>query len=144
MLHVGRGILQQALAMPSVRPEGRQRLGRAETAAEPAVLRQLLEPDGIVDVRLPPRDIFDVPGIDQEHLQTAGLQELEGRNPLHSCGFHRDRRDAEVHQPISHPRQIGRKTLIGAHGLWGPVRGHRHDMKTRPNVQPRRMGVDGE
>jgi hypothetical protein len=68
MLNVGCGILQQALAVPQGGPERRQGLARAETAAEQAMLVQLLEPDGIMDIRLPPRDIFDVPRIDQEHL----------------------------------------------------------------------------
>jgi hypothetical protein len=68
MLDVRRSILQQALAVPEVRPQGSEAIGRLETPPEQPVLMQLLEPEGVVHVCLATRDIFDVPGMDQEDL----------------------------------------------------------------------------
>ena len=108
------------------------------------MLMQLLQPAGVVDIRLAARDIFHMPRIDQEHFEATRLQNLEGGNPVNPRRFHRHRRDAEVDEPIGHLMQIVRKTLIGADRLGREVRRHGHDMKTRANVNPRGIGVNRE
>ena len=79
---------RKAYAVPHGGMEGCQRLGRAEIAVEQAMLIPWLESDGILDVRLTSRDSCDVPGMDQEHLQTVSFQPCEGQHPIHPRGCH--------------------------------------------------------
>lgn len=85
VLDVRRRILQQALALPKVRPERRPRLGRVKAASQEAILVQLLEPLGIVDICLTAWNVLDMPRIDQQHVQTSGFQNLEDWYPVGSA-----------------------------------------------------------
>ena len=142
-LHMGRGLLPPALPMPQGGPEGRPGRGGADTAAEQSMLVERREPDSLMDVRLPSRNICHVPGMDHEHLSPPCLQHGKGRNPVHPRRCQRDCRAAERYSPIAPPVEGGRQTLKGSHGLWGTVRGHRHHMQPGPDVHPCGMGMDG-
>jgi hypothetical protein len=65
------------------------------------VFVQLLQPLSVVDVGLAARNVLDVARVHEEYLEAAGLEDLEDRDPVHSCRFHRDGRDADLFQPIS-------------------------------------------
>ena len=109
-LDVRRRLVDQAFAMAEQRPKSHHALVRAEAAAEQPMLMQLLEPLRIVDVRLPPRDILDVAGIDEEHLEAACLQDLEHWDPVDPGRLHGDGGDANLLQPVGESVQIARET----------------------------------
>ena len=54
---------------------------RDEAGREQAVLEQLGDPLGVLDVGLAAGDLLDVLGVDQDHLEAA-LQEVEDRLPV--------------------------------------------------------------
>ena len=60
------------------------------------MLVELLQPLGIVHVGLAARDILDVARVHQQHLEAAGFEDLEDRNPVHARRLHGDRRDADL------------------------------------------------
>jgi hypothetical protein len=43
---------------------------------------QLLDPLAVQDVGLAPRDVLDVPGVDEHDLEAAILENLEDRDPV--------------------------------------------------------------
>ena len=65
VLNVRRGVLNDALAMTKQRSQARHTVSRTKTAAQQAVLMQLLQPLCVVDVGLAPRDILHVASIDE-------------------------------------------------------------------------------
>ena len=61
---------------------------------------QLLQPLRVVDIRLPTRDILDMPRIDQQDLDTTRLKNLEDRNPVNAGRLHRHGGDPQFDEPI--------------------------------------------
>jgi hypothetical protein len=99
-------VLDHAFAMAKVRSQRRDLRSRTEARPQKPVRVQLLDPLGIVDVRLPPRHILRVPRVDKQDLEAFRLENLEDRNPVHACRLHRDGRHADTNQPVGEPLQI--------------------------------------
>jgi hypothetical protein len=60
---------------------------------------KVLDPLTITNVCFSARNILYVPSVDQENLESVFFQDLEERNPVHPCGFHRNRIDATPSEP---------------------------------------------
>lgn len=86
-----------------------------EAPTQQTMLEKLSDPFAILDVRLPTGNLLDVPGIDEEDLETP-LENVPDGLPEHSRGLHRHVRDAGFGHPIRQSKQ---------------VRGHRRE---RPNL----------
>jgi len=69
MLDVRRGIVYQAFSMAQVGAELNDPVARTETAPKQAMLVELLQPLRDVHVGLAARDVLDVAGVHQEHLE---------------------------------------------------------------------------
>jgi hypothetical protein len=95
MLHVRCRILQQAFSVAQVCAEGRPLERRMKAPPQSAMLMQLLEPLGIVHVCLPPWDILDMPGVDQQDLYPAGCKHLKDGNPVNADGLQGDGSNTE-------------------------------------------------
>jgi hypothetical protein len=55
--------------------------------------------------------ILRVPGVDQVHLQTAGIEDLVERDPIDAGGLHGDGGDATLLKPVREAMEISRKTV---------------------------------
>ena len=73
--------------------------GRHETGAQQAVLQQLGQPLGILDIGLAPWHGFDVLGVHQQHFK-VGFQDIEDRLPVFAGALHGDVGDAVTGQPV--------------------------------------------
>ena len=81
---------------------------RDEAGREQAVLEQLGDPLGVLDVGLAAGDLLDVLGVDQHHLEAA-LQQVEDRLPVDAGRFHGDVADA-LRPRASRPAPAGRRS----------------------------------
>lgn len=96
-------------AVPQIAAQGDHPVSRAEAAPQQAEHVQIAEPLAIRDVTLATGHMFDVPGIHQDDLKAAGLEDLEYRNPVDAGGFHRHMRYATGGEPVGESVQITRK-----------------------------------
>jgi hypothetical protein len=98
--------LDKLLAVASHLPDRRDLRRRDETAAQQPHLAQLRQPLGVLGVGLAARDVLDVPGVDQQHLQPLCLaQGMKDWPPVHPGRFHRHMGDALGDQPADHLTQ---------------------------------------
>ena len=79
------------------------------------MLVKLLQPLRIVHVGLAARNVFDVAGIYQQHLKASCFENLEDRNPVHACRFHRDGRNAHLDQPLRQAVEVAAEGSEGTH-----------------------------
>ena len=75
------------------------RCRRHEARANQPVCQQIGDPGRIVHVRLAARDVADVLGVGQHHLEVA-LEQMPHRLPVHARRLHGHVRDAVLGQPI--------------------------------------------
>jgi hypothetical protein len=60
--------------------QGDNRVGRPEAAAQQAEDVEIAQPLAVGDITLAPRHVLDVAGIDENHLEPPGLEDLEDGN----------------------------------------------------------------
>ena len=123
VLDVRGGVLHQPLPMAQVRAQPDHGVAGPEAAAEQAILMELLQPLRIVHVGLAARDMLDVAGVHQQHLEAPRFEDLEDRDPVHAGRLHGDRRDAGRREPIGQVVEITAEGAEGAHRLLVPVAG---------------------
>jgi len=85
---------------------------------------EILDPLSIGDVALSARNVLEVIRIDQENFDTAGLQDLVHRNPVHAGGLHRHSANAAALEPIGKLVEISGKCRVTTHWFWIAVRGN--------------------
>jgi hypothetical protein len=79
----------QVSAQPGVVPQPADLSRRDERGPQHAPLVEPGQPDGIQLVGLgAPRQVLDVAGVDQPHLEAAGFQQVEERPPVVGGGLH--------------------------------------------------------
>ena len=81
-----------------------------------------LQPLCVTDVGLAAGNVFGVPGIDQRHREPALFQDLVDRNPIDPGGFHDDRLDPALFEPVGQPMQIGGEGIERPDRFGIPVR----------------------
>jgi hypothetical protein len=86
---------------------------RDEALLQEAEPHELRNPLGVGDVRLVPRHLLEVLGIDHPHLH-KGLQDVVDRFPIDPRAFHRHVGDAEADQPLSQLLQARRRRPEGS------------------------------
>ena len=111
-------------------------LGGAETPAEQTEDVQVPKPFAIGDVTLAAGKILHVARIDEDHLEAAGLEDLEDRDPVHAGGFHRHVRDPTGTQPGGEPMQIPGKRRERAHGCRVAIGRHGDEVFCGPAIDP--------
>ena len=90
---------------------------RDEAGREQAVLEQLRDPLGVLDVGLAAGDLLELVGVDQHDLEAA-LQEVEDRLPVDAGGLHGDVADAFGVEPVGQGEQFGGHGAEGADLPW--------------------------
>ncbi len=143
MLDVGGRIVELPLALAQVRAQRGNLALWPEAAAQQAVLMQPLQPRGVADVGLAPRDVPDVPRIHQHHLEPALLEDLVDRDPVDPGRLHDDRPDAAVREPVGPPMQILGECLERAHRLRIPPWADRGHVHRRADVDRRGVRMNG-
>ncbi len=80
VLDVRARIVQQPFTLTQVAPQDGNLALQPETGPEQPILMQPLQPLGITDVGLASRHVLGVAGIDQDDLEAALVEDLEGRD----------------------------------------------------------------
>ena len=116
-----RPVADQFGPLPGQLAEFTDRGRRDEAGGEQAVLEQLGDPLGILDVGLAAGDGLESLGVDQ-HDRHATFQDVEDRLPVHAGRFHGGLADALFLQPVGQGQQLGGHGGEGANlGADGPV-----------------------
>ena len=141
VLDMARLVGKQHVPLPRHGAQGADGVLRSESAREQPEAHQLLQPLAVQHVGFAARDILDVPGIDQIDREAARFQEFEEGNPIDTGRFHGHRVNAAGDQPVGQPLQVIGETLEFPDRLVVPVRGHRHIVARRTDINPRRIRV---
>ena len=114
---MGRGILDQSLALPEIGTHGsRARLGTEASPQQPIAVKAL-QPGGIADVGFAAGYVLGVTSIHQDDAEAVLLQHFIGRNPVNTGGFHRHAGNAACLEPASHLMQVAGERAKCPHGI---------------------------
>jgi len=135
-------LLYQVLPMPQIAAQHADLGLGPERTRQQSVAVQLLQPLAIAHIRLAPRDILDLPRIDQQHLQAAALQNLKRRNPVNPGRFHDHGFHPTTGEPVRQAMKIIGKSPERLDGILVTVRADGRDMHGGTNINRRRGGVN--
>jgi len=79
---------------------------RHKAAADQPMGHQIGQPGGVVDIGLAPRNVLDVPGIDQHQGKIVVAQNVPNRLPVDAGRLHRDVRALLACQPLRQGQEI--------------------------------------
>jgi hypothetical protein len=116
--------LNEVFPMAPMRADGADDSGRAEALPQQPDRVQVLNPLAVGYVGLPPWDVLYVLCINQIHLKPAFFENLMQWDPVHADGFHSDRSDAALLQPVGKALKIAGKRGKSPNRLFIPVRGN--------------------
>ena len=120
-LHIGAGGLDEEVAMAHQRAEGEDRPGGAEAPAEEADRVEFAQPLTVLDITLAAGDVFDVAGVDEQHLEATRFEDVVDRDPVDPGGFHGDAGDATGDEPVGEPLEVGGEGPEGSDGGGVPI-----------------------
>ena len=115
MLKMDSSHLHQALPVTHQRAQRTDLLLGPEAGPQQTYRVQILQPLAVAHVGLASRHVLHMPRVDQPYLQTARLQHLEQRYPVHSGRLHRYRLDPAPLKPVRSRHQVFGKRLKPAH-----------------------------
>ena len=103
---------------------------------------QQLNPLAVPHVGLAARNVAQLPGVDQQDLDAAGLQQFVEGNPVNVGALHRHRFHPLLQQPLGQLLQLRHGGAEGAH-VRRPFAHLRsaHPVLPTPQVDPRYLGV---
>jgi hypothetical protein len=81
-------------------------------------------------------------GVDEQHLEPAGLEDLKERDPIDPGRFHRDGGHRTALEPVGQGMQISGEGAETAHRLCIAARRHGHPMLGGTDVDAGGMKVD--
>ena len=116
------GGVHEDVAVAHEGAEGEDRRGGPEAAAQQADTVQLAQPLTVFDVA----HVFDVAGVDEEHLNAARFEDVVDRNPVDPGGLHRDAGDATGDEPIGEALEVGGEGPEALHRRGVPIGRDRH------------------
>ncbi len=120
--------------MPEIPAQGDDAVGGAEAPAQEAQDVEVAEPFAVRDITLAAREVLHVTRVDENHLETARVEDLEDGNPVDAGRFHRHVGHATRGEPIGEAVQIGREGGKRSHRGRIAVRGHGDEVFRRPTV----------
>ena len=103
---------------------------------------QLLDPLTIQEVALSAGGVLGVRSVDQAHVESPLLKQLEQRDPEHACGLHRDGTHAMALEPVRQLLQVTGQDAEFPHRLIAAVRRHRHPVTRVAQVDPGGVGMN--
>jgi hypothetical protein len=120
----------------NIRAQSHDAVARTKAPAQETMFVQLLKPLCVVHVGLSARHILHVTRIHKEDFETARLEDLEDRDPVHAGRFHCDGLDAEANEPVGHRVQIAAEAFECTDRLVVEIGAHGHDMECGSDVEP--------
>ena len=142
VLDMGRCIFDQTFPLSQIGAEGGDLCLWAETAPQETIGMQLPQPSGIADISLPPRHVFGVAGVHDDHIEPVPIENLVGRNPIDPGGFHRHAGDATGFEPVCQVMQILSEGAKRTHRCVTGIRVDRRHVHGRSDVDGGRRRVD--
>ena len=97
--------------MANIAAKRGDRLGRAEAATQEADAVELAKPLAINHVALAAGHVPHVVSVGHDDFEASRLENLEQRDPVHSCGFHGHAAHATSRKPVRKPVKIRREGL---------------------------------
>ena len=79
--------------------------------------------------------------VDQQHRETARLEQFEQGNPVNAGRFHGDGVDFAGCEPVGNRIEVHRETGKFAHRRVVSIRRHGHKMGRAPNIDTGGVGV---
>jgi hypothetical protein len=107
---------------------------------------ELGQPHRVRDISLSARDVLDLPGIDEQHLERAVFQQVVERFPVVAGGLHHHERDLLLDQVLTQRQDLpghrrpGRDRFGRASRAWAG-QSHTHLHIPFRHVQPRAARV---
>ena len=141
VLHAAAAVAGRTRALAYVGAQLADAVRWPERALEQSVTHQLADPLAVQNVALATAHLLRRPCIDQMHLQTRPVENLEHRDPVHTSRLQCDQLHAAGQQPRRHRLQIIREA---AKRLYRTLRHrlvHRHVVRGLPYVDPRAVRV---
>lgn len=135
-LNVGPRTFDERLAMTEIGAEGDDGIGRPKTPAQEAHAVQLADPLTIRDIAFSPGHVLEVPRVHQQHLESAGLQDLVHRDPVDAGRFHRHAPYATGAEPVCQAQQIAREGRKRSHRRRVAIGRHGDKMFRRAAIDP--------
>jgi hypothetical protein len=87
--------------------------------------------------------MLDVARVHEEHLESASLEDLEDRNPIHPGGLHGDGGNPDRLEPIGQAMEITAEGPKRANRLLVAIGRDRDDMKGGADIEAGGIGVNG-
>jgi hypothetical protein len=128
--------------MAQIGPELGQPLARPEAGPEQPIGMELLQPLRIIHVAFAARDMLGVARVDEEHLESSRLEDLEDGYPVHAGGFHRDGGDPDLLEPLCQAIEITAESAKCADRLRIAIGRDRDDMEGGADIEAGGVGVD--
>ena len=100
------GGVHEDVAVAHEGAQGEDRPGGAKAAAQEPDTVQLAQPLTVLDIALASGDVFDVPGVDEQHLDPPRLEDVVDRDPVDAGGFHGDAGDATRDEPVGEALEV--------------------------------------
>ncbi len=118
-LHMVGGLREEHVAVTPGAAQPAHLVSRPQGAREQPIGVQALPPRAVEPIGLRSTGgTLGLPGIAEEDLQAAGLQQLEPGHPVDPSRFHSDGGHATVHAPVGEGVEVGGERAETAHG-WG-------------------------
>ena len=141
-LDLPRAGLDDPLAVPPVRAQGGDVLGRPEGPGQESVAVKLLAPLAVIHVRLTAVHASGLPPIEEERLDAGVLEYLVNRHPVHPRRLHRHRVHPARLEPRRHLPELRRRAPEAPDRRCASFFWYSHDMLSRADVHGRRVGTD--
>lgn len=100
------GFAHEAVAVTGEVTQGEDFLDGTEGFFQKSRGVELLQPLGVADIGLFPRNAFDVAGVDQAALDARLLEDVIAVDPVVAGAFHGDGGDAVGKEPVAQPGEI--------------------------------------
>ena len=82
---------------------------------------EFAQPLTVLDITLAAGDVFDVAGVDEQHLEATRFEDVVDRDPVDPGGFHGDAGDATGDEPVGEPLEVGGEGPEGSDGGGVPI-----------------------
>ena len=134
--------LHDVLTVAQQTADGADLLGWAKARAQEPDRVKVLQPLSIAHVRLAPRHILDMARVDEKHLQSRRLQNLENGNPVNAGALHRHGFDSAFGEPGCNVVEVVGEGGKRPHRVGVAVERNRHVNFSGSDIDACRMGID--
>ena len=141
VLHGARGHGHEHTPLPQVAAQHTDLVLGTKGAAQEAIGVELLQPLTVPHVRLAPRHLTRLMGIDQLDVKSTLFEHFKQRHPVDPGRLHHHGVNLTLPQPRGQGVEVGGKRPKPLHRLRIPICGHGDPMLGRPNINPSSIEV---